>query len=158
MFFVNDTQENRHKFIKSFLKKDTAPVAILLAAIDFEWTLKRAILAFGTSPTKKLREGFKDVYGLPKSRDKWREEVQPRLGLSIDKAIPKWSQVHDAFEIRHKIVHGASVPVTLEYASPHVNCILAASESLEKLAKEKDNKHSLYNRRIRRQIPWSPRS
>ena len=157
MFFVNDTQENRHKFIRSFLKEPTAPISVLLAAIDFEWTLKRAILAFGTSPTKELRKAFKTVYGLPRSKDKWKEEVQPRLGCSIDKAVPQWSQVHDAFEVRDKIVHGASVPVTPEHASPHVNLILRASESLEKLAKEKDNKRSLYNRRIRRQNPWSPR-
>lgn len=67
MFFVNDTQEHRHKFIRSFLKKDTAPIAVLLAAIDFEWTVKRAILAFGTSPTKDLRACFKNVYGLRRS-------------------------------------------------------------------------------------------
>jgi hypothetical protein len=70
--------------------------------------------------------------------------------------MPQWSQVHDAFEVRDKIFHGASVPVTLEYATPHVNSILDASESLEKLAKERDNDRSFYQRRIRRQNPWSP--
>lgn len=154
MVFVNDTQEQRHKFIRSFLNRDTAPIAILLAAIDFEWTVKRAILAFGTSPTKNLRTCFRNVYGLRRSKEKWKEEVQPRLGCSIDSAIRQWSQVHDAFEIRDKIIHGASVPVTLEHATPHVNSILGASESLEKLAKEKDR--SLYQRRIRRQNQWSP--
>jgi hypothetical protein len=156
MFFVNDTQERRHKFIMSFLKKDTAPIAILLAAIDFEWTVKRTILAFGTSPTKNLRACFKNVYGLRRSKEKWKEEVQPRLGCSIDRAIPQWSQVHEAFAIRDKIIHGASVPVTLEYATPHVNSILGASESLEKLAQTMDNNRSLYQRRIRRRNPWSP--
>jgi hypothetical protein len=61
--------------------------------------------------------------------------VQPLLKCSIDKAIPQWSQVHDAFSIRDKIIHGASVPVTLKYATPHVNSILGASESREKIAK-----------------------
>ena len=57
MFLINDTMEERHQTIRSFLSSDPM-IAVILAAADFEWTVRRAILALGTLPTKEIRKHF----------------------------------------------------------------------------------------------------
>jgi hypothetical protein len=54
---VSDTQENRHAQIRRLLVDQKAVIAVLLAAADVEWTIRRAIIALGTSPTAYLRAG-----------------------------------------------------------------------------------------------------
>lgn len=156
MFLVSDTQRERHELIRSFLSKERAPIAVILAAVDFEWTLRRAILALGTTSTKHIREHvIYKVSGLKLYKEKWKEEVKPRFGIDLTGLITHWSDLSDAFDLRSRLVHGESGTVTPEYANPHVNHILKAAELLEAFAKEKDNR-SLYGRKIIRRKPWSP--
>lgn len=151
MFFVNDTQENRHKFIEGFLNEETLPIAVLLAAVDFEWTLRRAILALGMSPTKHIHEVVLNrVSGLWTYSKKWDAEVKARLHLSLQDVVPDWDGLVNAFRLRGELVHGASGTVKSETGKTVVDRVLAASKALETYAIQHDN--TLY-RRIDRRKP-----
>lgn len=158
MFFISDTQAERHELIRSFLTPQRAAIATVLAAIDFEWSMRRAILALGISPTKFIR---KEVFannrgGYDGYKSAWRAEVEPRLKLSIDRAVPSWSRLVDsktgAVLLRGKIVHGVQVAVTVDYAEPKIEDWLLGSAALERLAIQ--NGTSLYKRLVRRK-PWT---
>jgi hypothetical protein len=153
MFFVNDNQEARHGFIRKHLTEESASIAIILASIDFEWTLRRAILALGKNPTKCIRKNV--LANLPGGYDgykqAWRAEVQPRIGIRIDQVVRKWSKLHgknSAEKTRGSIVHGACVPITIARARNHVENWLCASRALEELAIKIERK-SLFQRIIR---------
>lgn len=154
MFFVSDSQAHRHERIRSFLTDDSATVAVILAAIDFEWSVRRSILALGSSPTKHIREvvfaGFHGGYA--NYADAWKQEVAVWLNKSLAQAIPHWSRLANkkdgAVRLRGQIVHGAQVSVSADFARPRVEDWLAASTLLEALAHE--HKTSLYKRIVRR--------
>jgi hypothetical protein len=156
MFFVSDSQKERHTRIRAFVTDESATIAVILAAVDFEWSVRRAILALGTSPTKHIREvvfaKFHGGYG--NYADAWKKEVAVWLKQSLDQAIPHWSRLTDkkvgAVRLRGQIVHGAHVSVSANFASPRVEDWLAASTLLEALANE--HRTSLY-KRIVRKIP-----
>jgi hypothetical protein len=153
MFFVNDNQKVRHQFVLHHLNEETASIAVILACIDFEWTLRRAILLFGKSPTKVIRsQTFQKMKGGYDGYKKaWADEVQPRLKLRIDEVIRNWSHLHGkrgVEKIRGAIVHGASVPISVETARVHVENLLAASKVLENLAVGKAG-GSLFRRIVR---------
>jgi hypothetical protein len=154
MFFVSDSQPQRHDRIRSFLTDESAAIAVILAAIDFEWSVRRAILALGSSPTRHIREvvfaGFHGGYA--NYADAWKQEVSVWLKLSLAQAIPHWSRLaskHDgAVRLRGQIVHGAQVSISADFARPRVEDWLAASTLLESLANQ--HKTSLYRRIVRR--------
>lgn len=159
MFLVSDSQQSRHDLIKSFLKDDSATIAVILAAIDFEWTIRRAILALGCSPTKHIRlvvlgkqKGGPDAY-----KKAWNDEPFKFLGKRIDEAIPHWSRLTDpvlgALRLRNQIVHGVRGSVSVQLATDKVRDFLKASRCLEKLAQE--NNTSLYRKIVRRKTRGS---
>ena len=156
MFFVSDSQFERHKRIRSFLTDESSTIAVILAAIDFEWSIRRAILALGTSPTKHIREVVFAEFngGYQNYADAWKKEVTVWLGQSLPQSIPHWSRLaskkEGAVRLRGQIVHGAQVAVSADYARPRVDDWLNASKLLESLAVQ--HKTSLY-KRIVRHIP-----
>lgn len=162
MFFVSDSQQSRHDLIESFLKEDSATIAVILAAIDFEWTIRRAILALGCSPTKYIRLevlGNKNQRGGPDAYKKaWNDEPFKYLGKRIDEAIPHWSKLTDpvlgALRLRNQIVHGVRGSVSVQLATNKVQDFLKASKSLEQLAQKYNT--SLYNKRIVRRKKRGP--
>lgn len=67
MFKIYETRENREELMKKILSEDLC-VALVIAFIDFEWTVRRCILALGKSTTKDIRAMFsgnfsKNFYG-----------------------------------------------------------------------------------------------
>lgn len=57
MFKIYETRENREELMKKILSEDPC-VALVIAFIDFEWTVRRCILALGKSVTKDIRAKF----------------------------------------------------------------------------------------------------
>jgi hypothetical protein len=55
MFWVRDSREERYSRIRKFLTKDDAAIAVLLAAANLEWTLRRATILLGKSERTTLR-------------------------------------------------------------------------------------------------------
>jgi len=144
MFLVHDSFENRQEMIRS-----TEPfVAVLLAAADFEWTLRRSILALGCKPTKEIRESVLDkCSGLESYKQAWKKEVQPHVGKSLVEVIPQWQFFKEqAYPLRNRLVHGIRGNVTQEYASERVEALLTASRSLVEITES--HGASVYGRNI----------
>ncbi len=57
MFSIYETRENREELLNKFLKVDPC-VALVIAFLDFEWTIRRCILALGRSRTSVIRKKF----------------------------------------------------------------------------------------------------
>jgi hypothetical protein len=60
MFNVGFGSENRENRIREIAEEDLT-VGVILAAVHFEWMMKRAILKLGTSPTPQLRKELENV-------------------------------------------------------------------------------------------------
>ena len=148
MFFVSDTQTQRHKMILSFLLKGQGSIAVVLAAIDFEWTLRRAILALGTRPTKHIRESLEKTWGLERYKDLWNLEVKPQMQVTVVQVIPCWSELRKAFGFRDRLVHGVVGVISRDATNNSVAFILKASQALEEFAVEHEG--TLYRRIVRR--------
>ena len=71
MFFISDSLEGRQDLIRSYVGKQ-APLGTLLSVIDFEWTVRRAIIALGDQPTKAIREDIERCSGLQAYKEKWK--------------------------------------------------------------------------------------
>jgi len=134
MFLVSDTLEVRQQMVRSFVP-DEPFIALILAAADFEWTVRRAILALGKSPTKQLREvTFKYCSGLGKYQKCWKSEVGSRLQRALDEIVPDWKHLKEAYELRHELVHGATGTTSTKFATERVDTMLAASEAVARFA------------------------
>ena len=146
MFLVNDTLAERHEQIRSL----EPFIGVILAAADFEWTVRRAILALGTRPTKDIRQDVLGrVSGLERYKNAWKEEVYPRLGKHLAEIIPQWEFFStDAYKLRNRLVHGVKGTVGEDYARERMESILAASRALNDFAETLGE--PLYGRAIRR--------
>lgn len=148
MFLVRDTMNGRHKKIRSFLDKEPA-IAVLLAAADFEWTARRAILACGSSPMGYLREHeLRTCHGPPAYAECWEKEVTPRFHKELKNIICDWEVFREAFKLRHKLIHGVQGTTGTEFARRQVEPIIAASKAITEFAAK--NGAQIYGARIRR--------
>ena len=104
MFSIYETRENREELLNKFLKVDPC-VALVIAFLDFEWTIRRCILALGRSRTSVIRKKFSgeldiNVYHIDKNpeQDKQEEKTKkyPVCGLDGYKKI--WTK--EVFPIR----------------------------------------------------------
>lgn len=134
MFLVNDTKEERRKKITRFLDSGETVIAVLLAAANFEWTVRRTIIALGKSPTARYREEkglLSGCHGLKAYKEVWKSDVSPRTGKGLAQVICKWQYLKEqAYPLRNKLIHGDTGTVTPDYAKPRVEAMLAASEDL----------------------------
>lgn len=135
-FMVGDRQPERHERIRQFIKDGEPVISVLLATADFEWTVRRAILALGVSPNTHIRQSvLKNCSGLDKYKDAWKSEVKRRLGRTLPDVVGDWSGLIKAFDLRHRLVHGITGTTGFGYAAEKVECILHASRSVTEFAK-----------------------
>lgn len=135
MFFVRDKIEDRHAKVASFL--ETEPViAIILAAVDFEWTLRRAIIGLGSSPNRELRdEVLKKVRGIDDFKKAWKKEVYPRTGKRLTEVVGDWQKLKKTFDARNKLVHGIKTEPSSKFSEQCVNSYLQASLNILEFSK-----------------------
>jgi hypothetical protein len=147
MFLVSDTLESRQKKIRSFLEREPA-IGVILAATDFEWTVRRTILALGTNPTKDIRRNLERERGLDGYKHCWKREVRPRLRVGLAQEVPDWRSLKRAFDLRNRLIHGVISPPGISYARDRADAVLKASAALVKFAER--HGAAIYGRRIRR--------
>jgi len=127
-FMVGDSRHARHARIRGFFAAGEPVSAVILAASDFEWTVRRAVLAMGTSPNADIRASvLARCSGLDKYRDAWKAEVKQRFGKGLPEVIVDWEGFKKAFELRHQLVHGVTGTTGLNYATARVDSVLKAS-------------------------------
>ncbi len=128
MFLVQDSSESREARIKSFLAEDPS-LSALLAVVHFEWTVRRAIIALGTSPNVVIRTKLKKCHGLDRYKEVWKAEVSPNVQESLPEVVENWEGLCRAFRPRHRLVHGATSCGT-ECAGERVNWAIEATSDI----------------------------
>lgn len=150
MFFVSDNRKERSQMIRSMIKKQPT-IALLLAAIDFEWSLRRTIFALGVTPTKELRKVR--MGGPTRYKEVWKDEVFARTGVRLPQVITNWDMLTTkAFPMRHKIVHGIAPYTSPEHAAELCEVFLQSATDLATFAT--NNGTSIFGKPIRRLKPW----
>ncbi len=136
MFKVSDTIEKRHRRFRRYLKSDPG-VVVIIAAAEFEWTVRRAIIALESSPNATIRQTLMSHHGLSAYKEVCRDEVRPRYGKSLPDIVPEWDRhVSDAFKLRHCLIHGAKGTVDVPFAEKQMERILAATKSVVDFGKK----------------------
>lgn len=119
MFNVRYGSENRERRIREIANEDLT-VGVILAAVHFEWMMKRAILKLGTNPTFQLREELSRVTGVRRKErsdgsaqdgyyEVWKREVDSRIRKrsALGTVLGKLTDIRDkAMKVRGHIVHG----------------------------------------------------
>ncbi|MBC8148002.1 MAG: hypothetical protein H8E98_08480 [Bacteroidetes bacterium] len=143
MFLVKDNYKERKNRIKGFLKTEP-PIAIILSAVHFEWTVRRAIIALGKSPNMDIRKELRHCHGLKKYRKLWKKEVAcKKTNPALISVVNNWQDFRDAFEERHRLVHGAS-SCSEKFATPKVDLILSGANDVREFCN--DNGIDIYER------------
>lgn len=127
MFRVRDTTYSIEKRIRAFLNDEDCGIAVLLSATAFEWSISRAILSLGTTPTAQLRKKLALCHGLDAYKDLWATEVVPgRTVGRLPAVIQNWATFKKHFKLRHFLIHGRK-SCTRSYSEPRVESILLAT-------------------------------
>jgi hypothetical protein len=71
---ASDRKEQREDRVRRYIASDPG-VALLLAAVNFEWTVCRAVLFLSRSQNADLRIRLGKCYGLDAYKELWKTEV-----------------------------------------------------------------------------------
>lgn len=134
MFMASDTASQREKKIRSFLGSEPS-VALLLAAVNFEWTVSRAIMFLSTTKNSALRQKLRNYYSPKKYKELWKDEVVPHGHSTLTKLVHNWSSVLKGFDARNIIVHGRD-RYTRNMATPHVNALIDGVGFVDKYCRD----------------------
>jgi len=149
MFLVGYGFEKRESRIMELLD-DEPTTAVILASVHFEWSLKRAILMLGQSPTALLRKKLERVWFLgPDDKDHkgnqtvkgiWNQEISSQYkNGKIGKVIANFPKcIEDAKAARGRVIHGNGT-VSRKSAEDAVTKYLKASRKIYLFAR----KHNL---------------
>lgn len=131
MFLTSDTFAERQQRIRSFDNNDVF-IGVLLATMDFEWTLRRAIIALGYQKNSTIRDQIlANCSGIDRYKEAWKQQVKPRQGATLPSIIPNWEFLkNQAFPLRHRLVHGIKTTTGVQYARDRRDCLLDASEAV----------------------------
>lgn len=158
LFLASDTVDSRESQIREFLSGSPS-LALVLAAINFEWTVSRAVLFLSPNPNGAVRTAMKAYYSLDGYKDLWKAEVvtstQP-TGLAA--VVRNWSELRGAFDARNVLVHGKD-RYTRNMATPHVSAALKSVRYVDAycVARGVDLSTRMPVRRAKRPIPSSER-
>ena len=135
MFLATDMPDRRHKKIRSFLPKEPV-IAILLAAVDFEWTVRRAVIALGTNSNRHIRDTILNrCHSADDYKKAWAAEVKPRLPKGLPEVVPNWKFLkEEAYFMRHRVVHGLYGMPNSKKAEERSEAFLAASNAIHEFA------------------------
>lgn len=131
MFLAGDNKFLRERRIRTFFLQEPG-VALLVAAVNFEWTVGRALMFISDTPNKALRDKLSECHGLEKYKDLWRQELSSsgQSVLRLNNIVRNWHDVTKAFGVRHKLVHGRD-RVTAKMAGPHIEALITGAGDIE---------------------------
>ncbi|MEL7507317.1 MAG: hypothetical protein AAFN42_08280 [Cyanobacteria bacterium J06554_1] len=131
MFLVQDSSPAREQRIQKLLAEDPS-LSALLSVIHFEWTVRRSIIALGTSPNVEIRAKLDGCHGCKAYKNLWKEEVFPNVNQLLPDVINDWNGLLKAFRLRHRLVHGVS-SCGLTYATERVEWAIDACQNIREL-------------------------
>ena len=140
MFTIGYGSKNRENEIESLANKDLT-TAVILAAVHFEWMIKRTILTLGNSPTGNLRKELENIYKIKNESGKndygsiWDREVAKKIkGAGLGTVLGNLHVLQEkTFKVRGKVVHGNGT-VSKKDGQAAVEEFLKASKKLRDFA------------------------
>jgi hypothetical protein len=148
MFTYRETIEARRAKIEAFLTKEHSAVAVIMAAANFEWTLRRAILALGMKPTAALRKEIEKTSSLENYKKVWKQSVSSKTAKSLPSIITNWASLKEAYQLRNELVHGNEGTTGMLYAKKRVVVLLLASEAINSYVISREA--AIFGKKIRR--------
>jgi hypothetical protein len=136
LFLAGDRLEARHKKIRSFLPREPV-IATILAAVDFEWTIRRAVIALGTNTIRLIRYAdLNRCSGADEYKKARKKEVKGRLGEGLPEVVPNWRFIKNkAFMLWHQVFHGLRGMLSSNKTAERVEAFLAGSIAIAASAK-----------------------
>lgn len=136
-----NSREMRRKRIEAIAEQEPC-LGFLAAVFDFEWMVRRSILALSDFPSPFVRRQMTRIHGTDGFKNAWDLFVcsgNTRKNKSLDVVFRDgtatcsvdWSGVCAAFKARHPIVHGDNGFIRDEDAKKHMHALLDASGILE---------------------------
>jgi hypothetical protein len=141
-FLVKDKQKDRHKKIRSYLTDEDCSIAVLLATIDLEWTIRRSLYALSNASLAELRE--ERISGLDRYARNWEKKLKMDFPLKLE--ISSWEELKEAFELRNALTHGAQGSSGLKYCTKQVSRMLEASVALYEFGINHNPSVNIYKR------------
>ena len=130
MFLASERKGLRESKVRSHLHSDPG-ISLLLAAVNFEWTVCRAVLFLSKTPNSKLRTLMREFYSLDGYKELWKLEVAAaRSCKPLAAVVRNWSAVRKAFEARNRLVHGRD-RFTRNMATPHVEVLIQGANDVD---------------------------
>lgn len=148
MFLNGDSAEDREQRIRGH--GETEPLlALVLATVHVEWTIRRACIALSGMPNAIIRRRLRKCSGLLKLNMEWIDMTrEPSLRSIMGEEL--WLHLTRVFDLRNKLVHGERT-ASLPYARELLQVALLAAESVRDFASSRGV--DLYNRLpVRRQV------
>jgi hypothetical protein len=124
MFLVGDGPERHAEQIRLW-SNDHPSIALIVAAVYFEWTICRVVIGLSLEPNTAIRQELEKVYGLPKLSACWNSKLRHVPDYRALKSIINFKAVEGAFQARNELAHGKD-RYTRNMAQPHVDALLQA--------------------------------
>jgi hypothetical protein len=142
MFHVGFGSENREDKIRKIATSDRT-TAVILAAVHFEWMLKRSVLKLGITPTKDLREQLEYVFrmeakdGRDGYKEIWGREVASHIkNAALGIVLGRLNRIQShALDVRGKVIHGNGT-VKNASADEAIELLLGAGSKLRNFAQK----------------------
>lgn len=130
MFLASDSKEHREAKVRRFSTTDPG-ISLLVAAVNFEWTVSRAILFLSKRPNSELRIMMGKFYSLDGYKELWKSEVVVGSNFSpLAVVVRNWSSLREAYEARNRLVHGKD-RYTKNMAMPHIEALLLSARYVD---------------------------
>lgn len=134
MFLASANVRRREQKVRGYLHSEPG-ISLLLAAVNFEWTVSRVVLFLSHTPNSVLRKEMAKYYSPEGYKDLWGAQVMVTGNHQrLPEVVRNWHEVRKAFEARNVLVHGKD-RYTRNMAMPHVEALLGAVRYLDDYCK-----------------------
>jgi hypothetical protein len=135
MFRVSDSLEARRARIQRSIDDREPVVALILAAADLERTIRRAIIALSSGPTREVREVIENKYrSIGFYEAGWKALVETTGKPGLRDAVGDWDAVKKAFQTRNEIMHGKRATLSRDKAMENILLIVNATAKVTDFA------------------------
>jgi hypothetical protein len=137
MFAYSVSIEDRLSKIQRLVSEGDHGIALVVAAADFERTIRRAIVGLASEPTADVRERIERKYNtIGRYGQGWTRFVELVRKSSLQEALPEIDDIKNAFRCRNKLVHGQQGGARLDYVTPRIEVIFSGTTKLTSFARE----------------------
>lgn len=135
MFSYSVSIEDRLAKIQRLVSEGDHCIALVVAAADFERTMRRAIVSLSLKPTADVRERIEKKYNsIGRYQQAWTLFVEPARNLSLSNTLPEFDDIKNAFQARNKLVHGQQGGAKFDYVMPRLDVISSGTTKLTVLS------------------------